>query len=370
MMSAARTLVFVAIAAVAAPQAAAAQGEQGRITGKVTDGSGGALPGVTVTIGSPRLARPVTVITDGVGQFLSPALPPDTYSITFELSGFEGRTNPAFELKPGDIVVVNPQMGLASLVETVEVVAAAPPPPPPPPPPAPPIELPTRPRPQPVPKELLASVCGPGQPAGPNLALGRVVGHRDDPKRQLFGNGDAIVIDVGTSVGISAGQNFVVRRQFRTGDKGAPMKLATFGQQTAGLIQVVEAGPATSTAVVVYLCGEVFAGDTIEPFDALPMWASQDTGTPQFDEPARIVFGEHGQIMGSPGRLMVIDKGLTWGARRGRHLTIFRRSAGGEGAITSVAAAIVVAVNADSATIRIERASDAVSVGDMVALHR
>ena len=129
MMSAARTLVFVAIAAVAAPQAAAAQGEQGRITGKVTDGSGGALPGVTVTIGSPRLARPVTVITDGVGQFLSPALPPDTYSITFELSGFEGRTNPAFELKPGDIVVVNPQMGLASLVETVEVVAAAPPPP-------------------------------------------------------------------------------------------------------------------------------------------------------------------------------------------------------------------------------------------------
>jgi len=266
-------------------------------------------------------------------------------------------------------------MGLASLAETVEVVAAAPPPPAPPPPPtprapAPPFELPKRPQPKAVPKEQLASVCGPEQAAGPSLALGHIVAHRDDSKRQLYGNGDALVINIGTNLGVAMGQNLVVRRRFRVGDRDVPLKLATFGEQTAGLIQVVETSGENSTAVVVYLCGELYAGDVVEAFDALPMVLTQDTGVAQFDEPARIVFGEHGQIMGSPGRLMVIDKGLTWGARRGRQITIFRRSLAGEGAITSIGAAVIVAVNADTSTIRIERAIDAIAVGDSVALHR
>lgn len=362
----ARTLPFAATIAFVAPGIVVAQEQQTRLTGRVTDGSGAALPGVSVTIASPRLERAAAVVTDGVGRYLSPALPSDTYNITFELPGFQTRTHPGVFLRPGEVLILNRQMGLASLAETVEVVAPAPAPPPP----AVRIEMPKRPQPQPVPKEMLASVCGPRQPVGPSLALGHVVAHRDEPKRQLFGNGDAVVIDVGTNLGVATGHNFVVRRQFRVDDKKVPLKLASFGEQTAGLVQVVETGPETSTAVVVYLCGELFAGDSIESFDALPMWTSQEVGTAQFDEPARIVFGEHGQIMGSPGRLMVIDKGLTWGARRGQHLTIFRRTLGGEGAISTIAAAIVVAVHADSATIRIERASDAVMVGDMVALHR
>jgi hypothetical protein len=196
------------------------------------------------------------------------------------------------------------------------------------------------------------------------------VAHRDDLKRQLYGNGDAVVINVGTNLGVAIGQNFVVRRRFRVGDRSVPLKLATFGEQTAGLIQVVETSAENSTAVVVYLCGELYAGDLVESFDALPMVITQETGVAQFDEPARIVFGEHGQIMGSPGRLMVIDKGLTWGARRGGQLTIFRRSLGGEGMITSIGSAVIVTVNADTATIRIDRAIDVVSVGDSVALHR
>ncbi len=67
---------------------------------------------------------------------------------------------------------------------------------------------------------------------------------------------------------------------------------------------------------------------------------------------------------------MVIDKGLTWGARRGGQITIFRRSLAGEGAVTSIGSAVIVAVNADTATIRIDSATDAIAVGDSVALHR
>ena len=373
MIAIARTLALVATLSVLAP-AVEGQEQQSRFTGRITDGSGGALPGVTITITAPRLSRTVTIVTDGAGRYLTPALPSDTYTLTFVLAGFETRTSAGVVVKPGEVVIVDQQMGLASLAETVEVVAPAPPPPPPPrppaPPPAPAIELPKRAQPRPVPKELLASVCGPEQAAGPSLALGHIVAHRDDAKRQLYGNGDALVINVGTNLGVAMGQNYVVRRRFRVGDKDVPLKLATFGEQTAGLIQVVETGPENSTAVVVYLCGELYAGDLVEAFDALPLVITHGTGVAQFDEPARIVFGEHGQIMGSPGRLMVIDKGLTWGARRGRQITIFRRSLGGEGAITSIGSAVIVSVNADTSTIRIERAIDAIAVGDSVALHR
>ena len=372
MIASIRTVACItAIAQLVAPAAAVAQADQSRLTGRVTDGSGAALPGVTVTITSPRVKGPVIIVTDRVGQYLSPALPADTYAVTFELAGFETRTHLAIVLRPGEVFILDRQLGIASLTETVEVVAPAPTPPPPPAPapPPPPIEIPKRPQPQPVAKELLASVCGPGQPAGPSLALGQIVAHRDDANRRLYGNGDLLVLDVGADLGVSTGQNFVVRRRFRIGDKSLPLKRASFGEQTAGLIQVVETSPGTSVAVVVYSCGEFMAGDSIEPFDALPMWTSLEPGTPQFDEPAHIVFGDHGQVLGSPRQLMVIDRGATQGLQRGQRLTIFRRTHE-RGPVSTIANAIVVAVRAESATIRIERASDAVTIGDMVALHR
>jgi hypothetical protein len=344
---------------------ASAQSQQARITGRVTDGSGGALPGVTVTIASPNLATPITATTDGGGQYLSAILPPDTYSIAFELSGFETRTNSDVVVRVGELFILDRELPLAPLTETVQVVATAPPPP------APPARLPPPPRPQakPVPKELLASVCGPRQPTDVNLAVGRIVSHRDDADRQLFGPGDILELSAGENQGVSNGQNLVVRRRFRIGDKGAPLKYAEYGEQTAGLVQVVETRSDSSAAVVVYLCGELFAGDAVEPFDPLPALSALAPGRPQFDEPAHIVLGENGAISAAERQMMVIDRGIMQGVQRGQRLTIFRKSKGGRPAVT-IGDGIIVSVRADSATMRIERATDAVTVGDMVALHR
>lgn len=368
------TIACLALAAgLAAPQGVAGQAaDQGRLTGRVTDGSGAALPGVTVTIRGAAGA-PSLVVTDGVGQFLSPPLPAGTYAVTFELAGFELRTRPAVVLASGDVFILDQQLGIASLAETVEVVAEAPAPPPPPPPaPAePPVRLaaPKRPQARPVPAELLASVCGPGKASDASLTIGHLVAHREEPKRQLYGRGDLLVLDIGHDLGLEVGQNLVVRRRFRIGDKGAPAARAAFGEQTAGLIQVVETSQASSVAVVVYACGELFAGDGVEPFDALPMWTSRVPRTPQFDDPARIILGDHGQTLGAERSLMVIDRGAAQGAERGQRLTIFRRTLGDQGPVLAIGDAVIVAVRAQSATIRLERVSDAVSVGDMVALH-
>ncbi|MDH4064507.1 MAG: carboxypeptidase-like regulatory domain-containing protein [Acidobacteriota bacterium] len=351
-------------------RAQAGQADQGRFSGRITDSSGAALPGATVTITSARLSKPVTVVADGVGQYVTPPLQPGVYAVTFEMPGFEPRVSPTVVLRGAEVFILDRQLDLAALTETVTVTGAAPPPPPEAAPEEPRRPLRSRPQIVPVPKPALASVCGPAIPEEANIALGHIVTHRDDPRRELYGNGDVLVLDVGADMGMTAGENFVVRRRFRYGDKGAPLKQATYGQYTAGLIQVVEATPATSVAVVVYVCGEVMAGDAIEAFDPLPVVAAQAGGEPKFDDPARVVFGAFGQQMGAPRQLMVIDRGGSQGVERGQRLTIFRRSNDELAPVVRVGEGVVVVARPQSATIRIDRASEAVEVGDLIALHR
>ena len=96
MTALARPFVSVAVACVLAfglPVTTAAQpaAEGGRLTGRVTDGSGAALPGVTVTLRGAGAAAPVTVVTDGVGQYTTPPLAARLYAVTFELTGCRSR---------------------------------------------------------------------------------------------------------------------------------------------------------------------------------------------------------------------------------------------------------------------------------------
>lgn len=79
-------LLFGLAAALAMP--AAAQTPTGTIVGTVTDG-GLALPGVTVTVGSPALAGQRVAITEGNGQYIFKLLPPGMYTVTFQMMGYQ-----------------------------------------------------------------------------------------------------------------------------------------------------------------------------------------------------------------------------------------------------------------------------------------
>jgi hypothetical protein len=347
---------------------ASAQADQARVMGIVTDSSGGALPGVTVTLNGPS----TPVVTDGSGRYLTAWVAPGSYTLTFALSGFETRTLTRVVLAAGQTVVLDQQLGLGSLSETVEVKAPAPAPAPPTvaPPPRARAVAPPQPQAKPVDPEILASVCGPRQAPDYSLAMGRVVSRVDDSGRQLIAPGEILHIDAGEKDGVAAGQNLVVRRRFQTGDLYAPKKLQTFGEQTVGLIQILEAKDAASVAIVVRACGEILAGDSVERYVAQPAFFAVSEGTPQFAEPARIAFGEHGQSAASAGQMMVIDRGVMQGVLRGQRLTIFRRPVGTNGPPLTIGDGVIIAVRSDSATIRIDRTTDAVLVGDLVAMHR
>ena len=61
----------------------------GEISGRVSDETGGALPGVTVTATSAALQGARTAVSDGGGQYRFALLPPGDYALAFELAGFE-----------------------------------------------------------------------------------------------------------------------------------------------------------------------------------------------------------------------------------------------------------------------------------------
>ncbi|MGE3274828.1 MAG: carboxypeptidase regulatory-like domain-containing protein [Vicinamibacterales bacterium] len=99
----------------------------GTIQGRVTDTSGGVLPGVTVTIASPSLIGGSQVqVTNETGNYRFPAVAPGAYSVTFELPGFDTIKREGIQISLGFTANVNVELGVATLQETVTVSGASP----------------------------------------------------------------------------------------------------------------------------------------------------------------------------------------------------------------------------------------------------
>jgi hypothetical protein len=110
-------------------------------------------------------------------------------------------------------------------------------------------------------------------------------------------------------------------------------------------------------------------GDWLAPFKPEPVRAPEPVGLPAYDRAARILLIDAGQLIGASRRLMVIDRGSDNGIRVGQRLTLFRpRARSATPAI--VGEAVVVALRVDSATIRVQNASDVIALGDSAAPQR
>lgn len=123
-------LVVAILASCLTASTAFAQGggasQTGTINGKVTDSSGGVLPGVTVTITSPSMMGSQTSVTNESGLYRFPAVPPGTYTVTYELTGFNTLKREGILITLGFTATVNVELGVASLQETVTVSGASP----------------------------------------------------------------------------------------------------------------------------------------------------------------------------------------------------------------------------------------------------
>ena len=105
----------------------AGQSGTGDIEGSITDSSGAALPGVTVTAKSPALQAPeVTVISEGGGAYHLRNLPAGIYEVRFSLSGFRPIVRQDLRLTTGFVASVNIEMAVGGVEEAVVVIGASP----------------------------------------------------------------------------------------------------------------------------------------------------------------------------------------------------------------------------------------------------
>jgi len=98
----------------------------GTIQGRVSDSQGAVLPGVTITATSAALIQPQTTVTSETGNYRFPAVPPGTYSVSYELAGFNTLKRDGIAIGLGFTAQVNVELALATLQETVTVSGASP----------------------------------------------------------------------------------------------------------------------------------------------------------------------------------------------------------------------------------------------------
>src|SRR5688500_17388669 len=98
--------------------------QTGTIGGKVTDTNGGLLPGVTVEARADVLPSPRVTVSDELGEFRLPALPPGDFTLTFVLGGMQTVTRQA-QVQLGQETAVDVKLGIAGVSETVTVTATA-----------------------------------------------------------------------------------------------------------------------------------------------------------------------------------------------------------------------------------------------------
>ncbi len=108
-----------------APPAHAQMG-QGRLGGTVTDAQGAVMPGVSVTATSPALIGAQSTVSEANGRFLFPSLPSGTYTVTFELSGFQKLTRENIAVVTGQTISSDVQLQLAGVSEALTVTGASP----------------------------------------------------------------------------------------------------------------------------------------------------------------------------------------------------------------------------------------------------
>jgi len=119
--------VFVGSFHFLSPEATFSQGETtSAIIGQVSDASGAAVPGATVTVTNKETGLRRSASSDDSGRFNFPQLKPGAYSVKVEAEGFEPQQNDAVSSALGQKQTLDFRLKVAQSKETVEISSEAP----------------------------------------------------------------------------------------------------------------------------------------------------------------------------------------------------------------------------------------------------
>src|SRR5262245_6464826 len=116
---------FVLLCAVASARIASAQVGGGDITGVLTDQSGAAVPGATVTITNVATNRQRVVTSTSDGAYTAASLAPGDYRIEIALSGFTPVRRDGVTVVTGQKTRVDVVLSVGAVGEVVHVTSDA-----------------------------------------------------------------------------------------------------------------------------------------------------------------------------------------------------------------------------------------------------
>ena len=114
-------LVFI----VSAPFLRAQTATTGALSGTVTDATGAVIANATVTVSSTGTSQTRTAVTGSDGSYKVGLLPPGTYRVKFEVSGFNAAEVPSVTVNVTETAVLNQALTVGSQSQAVEVQAEA-----------------------------------------------------------------------------------------------------------------------------------------------------------------------------------------------------------------------------------------------------
>jgi outer membrane receptor protein involved in Fe transport len=107
------------------PTYATAQAIYGTVTGTVTDDSGAAIPGATVTLTNESTGLALDSVTDDTGTYTVRNVTAGPYTLRASLQGFKEYVQTGIPVTPGGIVRVNGRLEVGALSESVTVTTEA-----------------------------------------------------------------------------------------------------------------------------------------------------------------------------------------------------------------------------------------------------
>ncbi|HEU4432246.1 MAG TPA: carboxypeptidase regulatory-like domain-containing protein [Pyrinomonadaceae bacterium] len=115
-------IVFVFVALLM-PMSVSSQESRGKISGRVTDPNGAAVPGATVKITDLARAGTTTVTTNDAGLFDAPYLLPGTYQVLVETTGFKKAVLDKVSVAINETSTVTITLDVGTVQETVTVTS-------------------------------------------------------------------------------------------------------------------------------------------------------------------------------------------------------------------------------------------------------
>ncbi len=100
---------------------ALAQDARGRITGRLLDPSGAAVPGVEVSATNSETNVKVTVTTNDAGRYDIPYLQPGIYVLMASAPGFKGYERKDLQVRVGDQLLIDILLEVGQVSESVTV---------------------------------------------------------------------------------------------------------------------------------------------------------------------------------------------------------------------------------------------------------